>query len=246
MPTTKGNHCIDCGTPIWRKSTRCKSCAMKHKWAQGDYDGNDFGADKRRQPELYICPYCEGPKSRTAKQCRSCSSKRIWQNPEYRQNQANKTAKAWKNGVYNDSQPKAIATITRYARSENGRKRASEIAKEKWRNGVLTPTQPNPTSIEVAISDELDLRGLNHISQYKPDNCSYTYDEYIEPNILLEINGDYWHGPDFPRQQKRDGLKEVWAIENGYRFAVVWEHEINDWGVEEALMHSLNGGRDDD
>lgn len=53
-------YCLDCGVEIYYTSTRCQSCSMKYRWAQGlykrDYNGernpNWRGGNKR------VCKYC--------------------------------------------------------------------------------------------------------------------------------------------------------------------------------------------
>lgn len=42
------NHCVDCGTEIDPRSTRCKSCVLKARWRCGDFD-NLFNENTRRK-----------------------------------------------------------------------------------------------------------------------------------------------------------------------------------------------------
>ncbi len=58
-----------------------------------------------------------------------------------------------------------------------------------------------------------------------------------ESNVLVEINGDYWHGnPEVYEQfswyqirvQKKDLDKRNIAIGRGYNYLDVWEKDLND------------------
>lgn len=74
---SNNNCCIDCGTLITNRSTRCYSCRGKN--ASGENSPNWRG-------NTTICPQCGGRKNRRAKICRSCSSKNKLgeNNPSYR------------------------------------------------------------------------------------------------------------------------------------------------------------------
>lgn len=116
------------------------------------------------------------------------------------------------------------------------RKKMSEAMKAARARGCWDGVFQSPTSIEIETSAALDLCGIEHKSQYRPNGYSRIYDELIPPNILLEIHGDYWHGPLRPETQKRDKEKAKWAEENGYTLVVFWENEIREVGAW-ALVH---------
>lgn len=81
----------------------------------------------------------------------------------------------------------------------------------------------------------------------KDNGYYYSFDIFIEPNILIEVQGDYWHGNPLLYKPtdlimkgssaeqtvssiwKRDILKREKAIEQGFRVIVVWEF---DWKTE--------------
>ena len=63
------------------------------------------------------------------------------------------------------------------------------------------------------------------------------YDFFIEPNILIEIDGNYWHGnpkyyKELNKRQKRavlaDKIKNRIAKDNKYNLLRIWEDEIYD------------------
>ena len=107
-----------------------------------------------------------------------------------------------------------------------------------------------PTSIEIIVSESLDFLGYEHTSQWHPPDYTKIYDEFIPPDTLIEVNGDYWHCnpkvyPDGPINEmqesnvERDKQKEAWAKDNKYRFFVLWETDINKHGATHLLSQCL-------
>ena len=95
------------------------------------------------------------------------------------------------------------------------------------------------TSIEIAMQKELKRRGIPFKTHYpilgQPDI-------FIEPNICIFCDGDYWHNrPDI---RSKDITQEMVLRANGWRVFRFWEHEINSDAkscadkVEATLRHS--------
>lgn len=116
-----------------------------------------------------------------------------------------------------------------YAKKEY-RQKMSGSAKVARTRGCYDGVFQSPTSIEIAISEALDELGIMHVQQYRPEGCSFTYDEYLLAwGILLEVNGDYWHTrEDAP---ERDAHKAAWAREHGFLPVTIWEGEIKERGA---------------
>lgn len=79
------------------------------------------------------------------------------------------------------------------------------------------------TSIEIKIQNYLDI---NNIIYIKHIALMGQPDIFIEPNICIFADGDYWH--NFPEGRKRDILVSQTLIEEGYNVLRFWEHEINN------------------
>lgn len=103
----------------------------------------------------------------------------------------------------------------------------------------------SPTSIEKKVTAALEICGIEHETQYSPAGYSRIYDEFIVPNILIEVHGDYWHGNpscfhEFDERQCQqkviDAEKAKWARENGYHLVIIWESELKRWGAW-TLIH---------
>jgi len=116
----------------------------------------------------------------------------------------------------------------------NGMKRA-------WARGDFDGVFQSPTSIELQVAAALDIMGIEHQPQYRPDGYGCVYDELVPPDILIEIHGDYWHGDTFPEQQQRDAAKAQWAEDNGFELVTIWEHEINEFGAWALVMERVAG-----
>ena len=101
------------------------------------------------------------------------------------------------------------------------------------------------TKIERTIGEELKKRNIP-CKYSKILHRKYQYDFLIDDNILLEVQGDFWHAnpkiyniqgtePNkrklYPRQlykMQRDVLKKEFAEKYGYKIFYIWESEIND------------------
>ena len=85
--------------------------------------------------------------------------------------------------------------------------------------------------------------GTAYIQQYRPEGMRKPFDFYFpDTNVLLEIQGDYWHNLD--GSQERDEIKARIAIELGYCVYEIWEHDIHNLGVGCALYNVISQGSD--
>ena len=100
------------------------------------------------------------------------------------------------------------------------------------------------SNIEKEVDRILDKLNINHIREYKIENGCYDFYLPIY-NILLEVDGNYWHGKniEFNKMNKiqqnvhsKDIIKNEIAKRNGYILYRIWEDEIN----EETIQHILN------
>ena len=130
--------------------------------------------------------------------------------------------------------------------TEERRRKASRSVKLAWERGDFDDRKivcQSPTSIEVQIAAALDIMGIEHQPQYRPEGYSRIYDEFIPSHTLLEIQGGYFHSEEhFPGVQKRDAEKAQWAEDNGYELIVIWEHEIKKYGAWALVLERVGGG----
>ena len=89
--------------------------------------------------------------------------------------------------------------------------------------------------------DFLDKLGVVYERQYEAKDIKRYYDFAVKSQlghmILLEIDGDYWHGygklyedknPTQKHSEWVDKIKDEWARAHGYRLIRIWEHDINN------------------
>lgn len=107
----------------------------------------------------------------------------------------------------------------------------------KWEDGVYERAFVSPTLIEVATADALASCGVRFEKEWRPDGYSRVFDFYVPPDLLIEVQGDYWHSRD--GMAERDAQKAMWAEANGYRLVEIWEHEISEKGALEIVKQRV-------
>lgn len=79
------------------------------------------------------------------------------------------------------------------------------------------------TKPETLLEAYLERLGLSYLAQ-KPIAGTVLVDIFIEPDICIFVDGNYWH--NYPlgleKDQRQTRLLESW----GYRVVRIWEHEI--------------------
>jgi len=110
------------------------------------------------------------------------------------------------------------------------------------------------SSIELRIKCLLDFINIEYTSQFKLDSSKgsvYFFDIKIS-NILIEVNGDFWHGnPNkykkddilkFPKKEVicssiwlKDKIKKRDAIKKRYNVVYLWESFIRKSSNEELI-----------
>lgn len=116
------------------------------------------------------------------------------------------------------------------------------------------------TSIEIVIRNVLDKVNLSYVEQYKIESKEYKQnnenayrksfykaDFFVENCLVIEVNGDYWHGYSGGTEEWCQSRRKV--DEEKYRtyeslkipYLVIWEHEINELPIQEIENRILLG-----
>jgi len=155
---------------------------------------------------------------------------------------------------------KLIESLTGRKHSEETKRKigkANKIAIKKWwsqyseeerikisknfilSDGAKASRKANPSSIEKMICKVLDNLEVEYIIQYRIKN--WLVDIYIpNKNLVIEINGDYWHDYKiFPKQKIRDDNLQRYCDENNYKLLWLWESEIRK-NPKLALINGLD------
>ena len=153
---------------------------------------------------------------------------------EHRQHisEANKGRKIWCEGMSRSEE-----TRRKIAEALNGHS-VSEEAKRKIREKRLEQVFPvKDTLIEVALQNELRKRGIA-FRTHVPLLGKYQVDIFIEPDVIVECRGDYWH--NFPDGREQDRKRDEELKEAGYIVFSFWEHEIRT-NPEDCVSKILSG-----
>src|ERR1035437_5387035 len=144
-------------------------------------------------------------------------------------------------------------------------KKVSDYQKNKW--NLLSKEEKNllmkrlhngnKSKLEERVQQILNEWSISYIRQFS-FNKLYLYDFFfVKSNIILEVNGDFWHGnPMFYDKNdivklpgnkitlakdiwKKDLKKRKSAEKKGYKIVHIWEYEIKKLNDEELefLMH---------
>ena len=131
------------------------------------------------------------------------------------------------------------ATMRAYWKDPRKHRRASRASKAAHRRGCYDGVFQSPTSIEIATEEALAALGYAYIPEYRPTGYTRPYDFYVFPDILIEVQGDYWHTRDGARDG--DAEKAKWARQRGFVLIELWEHDIRP-AVETGTMSDLVKG----
>ena len=186
----------------WKKKLHDKNYKMKEK--------------KCEMCESFFLPY-------NGKKHRMCSMKCV-----------NKHVSNIKKGIARSQEIKQKISLSLKGKSSwnkgltketsEGIKKGSEKYK-KWRATKIFPTQD--TNIEIKMQNELRNRGIV-FEKHKMvlPSQHYRCDLFIEPNIIIECDGDYWH--HYPKGNEKDKVRNKEMQEKGFKVLRYWEHEIKD------------------
>ena len=110
------------------------------------------------------------------------------------------------------------------------------IDKQKYLERQAKKMDNKPTGCEVLMIELLESIKVKFETQKIVHGK--IFDFYIpEKNMLLEVDGNYWHGYGLKLEEmndiqkksyKNDKQKEIFAKGLGYNILRVWEHELQD------------------
>lgn len=115
------------------------------------------------------------------------------------------------------------------------RKKQSEARKRAWARGTYDDVFQSPSGLEMAFAKELDREGIAYEQQYRIG--TYLADFLIEKGLVVEMNGDYWHGTEEAKEY--DKQRNNWIGSQGYKVLVFWESEF--YADPEACIEKVKG-----
>lgn len=137
---------------------------------------------------------------------------------------------------------KQLVTKKNAKRGDNGAKKTDKTIRNDLSKKAIKrkhhPQYGTSKLEEDFAHDFLDKLKLEYVYQFEAKDIGRFYDFYLpKSNILIEIDGDYWHGnreiyeeKDLKGFQKRaqrvDDYKNKWALLHGIPILRFWEHDI--------------------
>jgi very-short-patch-repair endonuclease len=132
----------------------------------------------------------------------------------------------------------------------------SDLTKEKMSksaiNRLLREGKNHRSYLEIDFENIFEELNITFSHSFYVPSIKKIYDFYLpDHNILIEIDGDFWHcNPiKYPeptcKTQKiniiNDKFKNEWAQENGYKLLRFWENDINNniLEVKKTLLENL-------
>lgn len=130
------------------------------------------------------------------------------------------------------------------------KKYCSTLCSSRANLKTINSTEPKKsgTKPEVLFKQLLEVNKVNFIFQKNvpwKKGWKKWYDFYLpEFNLLIEIDGTYWHGKeiktkDLNKQQWKtrlnDKFKNILAKSRGYKLLRIWSDEINNLNLKEIL-----------
>lgn len=113
----------------------------------------------------------------------------------------------------------------------------SETSKKLRKTQVL-PVKD--TSIEIKIQTFLQQLNISFLP-HKHINIKHCFqcDVFIEPNIVIECDGDYWH--NYPNGNDKDAVRTKEMQQIGLKVIRLWERDINAMSLNDFVMVLKNG-----
>lgn len=102
------------------------------------------------------------------------------------------------------------------------RQKQSEIRRQAWEDGKYDGVFKSPSGLELAFAEALNSIGISYKQQYRIG--SYLVDFLIGSNLVVELNGNYWHGSEEAREYDKE--RNDWIRSQEYNVIVIWEHEF--------------------
>lgn len=104
----------------------------------------------------------------------------------------------------------------------------SEATREKFR--IISSERKSyagmrNTSIELKLQKELSDRNIIFETDKPLERCTRA-DIFIEPNIAIYADGDYWH--NIPERKIKDSNINKRLLDAGYKVYRFWEHDIHN------------------
>lgn len=104
------------------------------------------------------------------------------------------------------------------------KQKQSDARTRAWLDGKYDGVFQSPSKLELRFAQALDKAGIIYRQQHRIG--TYKTDFLIDNYLVVELNGDYWHGS--LEAKEYDTHRNTWIEKQGYKVLVIWEHEFNN------------------
>lgn len=218
----------------------CKYCGgiippKKDRSYNKDYCSRKCSGLARQKRTIIICKncgkefeYCEGHNGKRQFCSRGCQNKfgRVKLNCKECGKEFERI-KYWKN-------KQIYCSKTCQTKSETWR---AKIREERWNQVFpLIDSKPEQKLQQFCVDLGFEFEKHKHIHIVH----RYQADLYLPKlNMVVEADGDYWHGDLKPEQKKKDEIRTKEMIEKGYKVLRLWESDIKKMTKEEFKIKVL-------
>lgn len=241
--------CIDCEKVV-KYGPRCQSCATRHRIKHAKKKPCENCGKLSVQSPCHSCVQTANWKgNEERRKATSEQMKRNWERTEYRDAVIGGIKAKWnaeRKDYYRELRKEFWTDDRKVLKSEQSRemwsdpeyrKRIMEIfhseeyLEKKTEGQAKAERSPQKsTSIERAIAAALTTRKIPFTTQYVIPGTSKLYDFSIPTtNILIEVDGDYWHSLSF--NIANDKVKNELAKSHGYTLVRIEERNITKMGA---------------
>lgn len=237
-----------CGTPTkWRSDRGYADYATGHN-ARGETNPM-FGKTHSEEAKTNISSkrkekFANGEYTFIDPIKRSENAKELWASDEYRENMKNaRKNSGWKKKLSNKMSGENHPFYGKKRPEHSALMRSPEMMERIFKERSMT-------DIEQIIASMLDQANIEYHSQFfitDVDSNTYSYDFKLkDTNILIEADGDYWHGnpdttnhvPYVSEVQQKDIIKAQVAEAHGYKLIRFWGKDIKErpfWVLQQIL-----------
>jgi endogenous inhibitor of DNA gyrase (YacG/DUF329 family)/very-short-patch-repair endonuclease len=252
--------CLNCYTEIKKLKTRKNNFYCSRKCKKTYEFNNKLGLFNPENRVLNI--------SDETKQKHSKITKELWKSEEHKKRVKDGQLKKYKElgywfGTDEESKRKRRKTcLNRYGNEVYGfnikenRENSEKICLEKYgkHSWEISQKSKGCSKIEKIVENFLVLNKIAFLKQFKIyyDEKKYKYKIFdfflIDKRILIEVDGDYWHGNPFffknPNNTQKNAIendifKNNLAEKNNYKLLRYWENEIYLDGFECKLINDI-------
>jgi len=127
-----------------------------------------------------------------------------------------------------------------YSTEEWKRKQAEaqgKNSKERWASGKMDGIFKSPSSLEIEVAEALNAFGVCYVQQHRLDGDGRPFDFFIEPRLLVEVDGKYWHS--LPGVKERDEAKTELATANGFTLIRIQENDLKELGAVKIVQERV-------